>query len=164
MTPRLLLTLMLFLLAPAAHAAAGFVVKPFVALVTMDEYKDGIAGGLGLSWPLENLSRYLTAEAEFMKSFARMESSSGKRSFSKTAVFGALTYPFDPRVQFKGKVGIRYAAYESSGADSSGNDVGADFGVGAQLLLDNLRTIELEYITSDENRFSQLMLGLRIQF
>jgi hypothetical protein len=165
MTPRLLSILILGMLSPAAHAANDFVVKPFLALVTMEEYKDGIAAGLGLGWPLENFTRFLSAEVEYMKSFARMESTSGKRSFSKTAAFAALTYPFDPRVRFKGKIGFRYATYKDTGAGSgSGDDVGADFGVGVQLLLDSLRTVEVEYITSDENDFSQALVGLRIQF
>ncbi len=164
MKSRLLLTTFLALLIPIAHGQDGFVVKPFAALVSMDSYTNGVAAGIGIGWPLPYFSQYMTAEAEYMKSFARMESSSGRRSFAKGAIFAALTYPFDPRIHFKGKVGLRYATYENSGTgDAGGNDIGGDFGLGAQVLLDNLRTVEIEYITSDENRFSQFLVGLRLK-
>ncbi len=164
MFPRLLGLLFLSATSLTAPAATDFVVKPFGAIVKMQGYEDGVAAGLGVSWPLRQLTPYLSAETEFMKTFSRLEGDAGNLTFSKVAAYAALTYPFDPRVQLKGKVGFRYAALKESGSGGNSSDTGADWGVGVQLLLDNLRSIELEYITSDENNFSQMLVGLRIQF
>lgn len=160
---RLICCLLVTTVASSVHATADFIVKPFAAVVTMDGYDNGIAAGLGISWPLRQLAPYLTAEAEFMKSFAKMDGNDTDRAFSKVGAYGALTYPFDPRVNIKGKLGFRYAAFKDSGSDSS-SDTGVDWGAGLQLLLDSRKTVEFEYITSDENNFSQWLAGLRIQF
>lgn len=149
------------LLTGTSANAVEFYVKPMVSLVDMSGYDNGYALGLGIARPLPQLTPYLSAEAEFLKSFSQLRNNDGKVSFSKTAVFAALTYPFDPRVQIKGKAGIRYATFSGANDD---NDIGMDWGAGALLLLDNLHTISFEYIVSDENDFTQLVAAWMIPF
>ena len=84
----------------------------------------------------------------------------GAVTFNKTAVFMNYSFPIEPRIFLHGKVGLRYAAFKNSvsGADS---DVGMDWGIGTLLKLDHNRNVVLEFITSDENKFSQLAVGLQ---
>jgi hypothetical protein len=149
------------LLISTGATAADFYAKPMLALVGLHGYDDAYAVGLGISRPLPQMSPYLGAEVDFLKSFSKLKSNSGDLSFSKVAAFAALTYPLDPRVQIKARVGLRYAAF--SGADDD-SDTGVDWGVGALLLLDSLRTVTLEYVTSDENNFTQVIAGLQLAF
>jgi hypothetical protein len=117
--------------------------------------------GIGRSVP--ELLPWLNVEAEFLKSFTKLERDGAQRSFSKTAAFAALVYPVDPRVLIKGKVGIRYAAFTADGTGSD-RDLGTDWGVGALYRWDRTRLLAVEYMTSDYNDFSQLVASVQFHF
>ncbi|MBI3775132.1 MAG: outer membrane beta-barrel protein [Gammaproteobacteria bacterium] len=130
------------------------------ALASLDGYSDSYALGVSVGRDLPRLAPHLGVEGEFFKSFSKMDGTPGDVTFNKTAAFVTYTYPIELRIYMHGKVGLRYAALKNSvtGDDS---DVGVDWGVGAMFALDHHRNVVLEFITSDENNFSQLALGLQ---
>jgi hypothetical protein len=150
-------------LLPCSGARADVYAKPLAALVRVDGWSDALAAGVGIGRSVPELTQWLVVEAEFLKSFTKLERAEAQRSFSKTAAFAALVFPVDPRVFIKGKVGIRYASFDADGSGGD-RDLGADWGVGALYLWDRSRMIALEYMTSDYNDFSQLVAGVQFHF
>lgn len=129
-------------------------------LASLDGYNNAYAIGAAMGRDLPRLLPYLGIEGEFFKSFSKMHGANGDLTFNKAALFATYTYPIDPRIRLGGKVGLRYASFKNTlNGDSS--DTGMDWSVGTVLVLDHNRNVVLEYITSDENKFSQLAIGLQ---
>lgn len=143
---------------PNAHAANY--ARALAVIASLDGYQDAYALGAGVGRDLPRVMPYLGVEGEFFKSFAKLDGKSGDRTFNKTAVFMTYSYPVEPRIQINGKVGLRYVAFKDTVAGSS-SDAGVDWGVGALLALDHNRNVVLEFITDDENKFSQFAVGLQ---
>lgn len=142
------------------HAHAENYARAVGVLAALDGYNNAYAAGVSVGRDLPRLLPHLGVEGEFFKSFSKMHSNTGELTFNKTAVFLAYAYPIEPRLYIKGKVGLRYAAFKdtSTGNDS---DVGVDWGIGTLLRLNHNRNVVVEFITSDENNFSQLAVGLQ---
>lgn len=147
----------IFCAAPGAHA--GDYLRIEGALVSLTGYDDAHAAGFAWGRDLPHLLPRMSAEIEFMKGFNKLRGANSL-SFSKTAGFAAWTFPVDPRIVVKGKVGLRYATFNRSG-NGQDNDLGVDFGIGALYTLDRARRLSAEYISSDDNEFSQFILGLQ---
>lgn len=147
-----------FCAAPGAHAEDYLRIEG--ALTSLTGYKDAYAAGFAWGRDLPQLLPHMNAEVEFLKGFTRLRGSDDL-SYSKTAGFAAFTFPVDPRIVVKGKVGLRYATLDHSGNGGQDNDLGVDFGIGALFTLDRTRRICAEYISSDDNEFSQFLFGLQ---
>lgn len=143
---------------PNAHAANY--ARALGVLASLDGYNDSYAVGVAVGRDLPRLLPHLGVEGEFFKSFSKMSGKTSDLTFNKTAVFVTYSYPVEPRIHINGKVGLRYAAFKDSVAGSN-NDTGVDWGVGALLAFDHNRNVVLEFITSDENKFSQFAVGLQ---
>jgi len=129
-------------------------------LASLDGYGDAYAVGVSVGRDLPRLAPHLGVEGEFFKSFSKMDGTTGDQTFNKTAVFATYSYPVESRIFITGKVGLRYAAFKNSVAGDD-NDVGMDWGIGTLLGLDHNRNVVVEFITSDENKFTQLAVGLQ---
>ena len=158
-TLRLLVVVALTLAAWPSARAENYA-RVVGVLASLDEYKDSYAIGVGVGRDLPRLAPHLGVEAEFFKSFSKMDGKTGDLTFNKTTVFATYSYPIETRIHINGKVGLRYAAFKDTVAGDS-SDVGVDWGIGALLALDHNRNVVLEFITSDENKFSQLVVGLQ---
>lgn len=150
-------------LAAWPNARAENYTRVLAALASLDGHSDAYALGVAVGRDLPRLAPHLGVEGEFFKSFSKMNSSNGAVTFNKTAVFINYSYPLEPRIFIYGKVGMRYAAFKNS-ARGDDSDVGVDWGVGTLLAFDHNRNVVLEYLTSDENNFSQLALGLQFYY
>lgn len=157
---------LIFVLFPAAawHSAhAENYARALGVLASMDGYNNAYAVGAAMGRDLPRLLPYLGVEGEFFKSFSKMHGKNGDLTFSKAAVFATYSYPIEPRIRLSGKVGLRYVSFKNTlNGDSS--DTGMDWGVGTVLALDRNRNVVFEYITSDENKFSQLAVGLQFVY
>jgi len=142
------------------NARAENYARALAVLASLDGYKDSYAIGIGVGRDLPRLAPHLGVEGEFFKSFSKMDGKTGDLTFNKTALFATYSYPIEPRIHITGKVGLRYAALKNTVAGDE-SDVGVDWGVGALLALDHNRNVVVEFITSDENNFSQLAIGLQ---
>lgn len=129
------------------------------AATSLSGYKEAYAAGFAWGRDLPHLLPRMSAEVEFLKGFTKLRGAN-TLSFSKTAGFAAFTFPVDRRISVKGKVGLRYATFDASSSGQD-NDLGVDFGFGALFTLDRARRISAEYISSDDNNFSQFILGLQ---
>ena len=162
----LTLRVLTLVLLPAAawHSAhAENYARALGVLASMDGYNNSYAVGAAIGRDLPRLLPHLGVEGEFFKSFSKMHGKNGDLTFNKAAVFATYTYPIDPRIRLSGKVGLRYAGFKNTlNGDSS--DTGMDWGVGSVLALDHNRNVIFEYITSDENKFSQLAVGLQFYY
>jgi len=154
------LIVVFFTLAGWQNACAENYARVLGVVASLDEYKDSYAVGVGVGRDLPRLAPHLGVEGEFFKSFSKMDGKTGDLTFNKTAVFATYSYPIETRVHLHGKVGLRYAAFKDSVAGDSSN-VGVDWGIGTLLVLDHNRNLVVEFITSDENKFSQLAIGLQ---
>lgn len=154
--------LIIFMLTAIAghHAHAENYVRAMGVLASLDEYSASYAVGVSVGRDLPQLLPHLGVEGEFFKSFSKMDGKNGDLTFNKTALFATYTYPLEPRIRIFGKTGLRYAAFKDTAAGDS-SDVGMDWGIGTVLALDHNRNVILEFITSDENNFSQLAVGLQ---
>lgn len=159
LTQRIFLVSILILAAGQSARAENYA-RVLGALASLDGYSDSYAVGFAVGRDLPRLAPHVGVEGEFFKSFSKMDGSNGDVTFNKTAVFATYSYPIEPRIFIHGKVGLRYAALKNSvtGDDS---DIGVDWGVGTLLALDHNRNVVLEFITSDENKFTQFVLGLQ---
>lgn len=143
--------------APCAHAEDYLRVEG--AVVSLSGYNDANAAGFAWGRDMPHVLPRMSAEVEFLKGFTKLRGANSV-SFSKTAGFAAFTFPVDPRIVVKGKVGLRYATFDTS-SNGQDNDLGVDFGIGALYTLDRARRVVAEYISSDDNDFSQFLLGLQ---
>ena len=158
-TSRALIVVVLTL-AAWPNARAENYARVLGVLASLDGYGDAYAVGVAIGRDLPQLAPHLGVEGEFFKSFSKMGSASGAVTFNKTAVFMNYSFPVEPRIFLHGKVGLRYAAFKNS-VSGDNSDVGMDWGIGTLLKLDHNRNVVLEFITSDENKFSQLAVGLQ---
>ena len=148
------------LAAASHHAHAENYARALGVLATLDGYRSSYAVGVSVGRDLPQLLPHLGVEGEFFKSFSKMDGKNGNLTFNKTAVFATYSYPIEPRIHINGKAGLRYAAFKDTVTGDS-SDVGMDWGIGALLALDHNRNVVLEFITSDENKFSQFAVGLQ---
>lgn len=148
------------LVAPSAQAEDYLRLE--AALVSLSGYDDANAAGFAWGRDLPRQLPHMSAEVEFLKGFTKLRGSNSL-SFSKTAAFAAFTYPADPRILAKGKVGLRYSTLDRSGKGGMNNDLGVDFGIGALYILDRTRRLTVDYISGNDNDFSQFILGLQFQ-
>lgn len=142
------------------HAHAENYVRALGVMATLDSYTSSYAVGVSVGRDLPRLLPHLGVEGEFFKSFSKMHGPNGNLTFNKTAVFATYSYPIDPRIHITGKAGLRYTAFKDTVSGDS-SDVGMDWGIGTLLALDHNRNVVLEFITSDENKFSQFAIGLQ---
>lgn len=155
-----ILVVVVLTFAAGADAHAANYARALGVLASLDGYKDSYAVGVAVGRELPRLLPHLGIEGEFFKSFSKMSGPNSNLTFNKTAVFVTYSYPVEPRIYLNGKVGLRYAAFKDSAAGNN-NDTGVDWGVGALLAFDHKRNVVVEFITSDENKFSQFAVGLQ---
>ena len=147
-------------LAVSHNAHAANYARALGVLASLDGYNDSYAVGVAVGRKLPRLLPHLGVEGEFFKSFSKMRGKTSDLTFNKTAAFVTYSYPVEPRIYLNGKGGLRYAAFKDS-VTGDNNDTGVDWGVGARLAFDHNRNVVLEFITSDENKFSQFAVGLQ---
>lgn len=165
----------LLLAAPVSQALAqtDYYVKPLLAITQMENYTEGLA--IGMAWA-KNLYHYLphtAVEGEIIKSFTTIsptndDSTNTKRSFTKTAIYAILSYPLDPRLSIKGKLGLYYTAFEDRTGDaksnSSADGISLEIGTGLLIRLDRHKDLVVEVLTNSANATYYLTAGLQLNY
>lgn len=148
--------------------------RVFAVMADTEDLEPGYALGLGYGRHFSKLLPYFSLEGELSKNFTHMKSGTTaavqvKRSFWRVAAYAALTYPINRRFSIKGKAGAHHTWFidraSTAGSRPQRDNIdGLDFGVGALIHLRPSQDILVEYTSTGLNDYTQLILGMQLNF